>query len=111
MNHLLATGPLLLLGGFLVSCAPADRFHVGGVPQWIAEGARISSEPEPYRPDTAILYHGTESGPVEFKLITDRRAYPEPKAAKKKEKGEERLKTTGSLGDRGREWRVRRLVR
>lgn len=108
MNRLLATGSLLLTGCLLASCAPTDRFSMGGVPKWISEGAQISSEPEPYRPDTAVIYHGSESGPVEFEFITDRRAYPE---AKEKSKKNDRLKTTGSLGDRGRESRVRRLVR
>jgi len=109
MNRLLATGSSLLIGSFFASCAPADRFHMGGVPRWLAEGAQISSEPKPYRPDSAILYHGTESGPVEFKYITDRRAYPAPKSDSKP--SEDRLRTTGNLGNRGGESRVRRLVR
>ncbi len=106
MNRLLSSGLLLLVAAALSSCAPSNRVSVGGVPKWLASGAQISAEPKPYRPDSAIIYHGNESGPIEFEVVTDRRTYPEPRVKKEKP-----IVTSGSLGDRGRDARIRRVVR
>lgn len=105
MNRFLPSAPLLTLPFLLAACTPADRFSVGGVPGWIADGAKLESEPAPLRPDPAIIAHEDESGPVNFELITDRRVYPSPPVKKTK-----KVSTTDPL-ERGRDARIRRLVR
>lgn len=99
------TLPLLVVP--LMSCTSTTngKLTMGGVPKWIAEGAKIESEPKPYRPDPAIIAHPSESGPVEFGLITDRREYKQPPVKKAK-------KTTPvDPLERGRDYRIRRLFR
>src|SRR5690606_18219643 len=78
MNRLTPTCLLLGLATILPACnsnSPTDRFSMGGVPAWIADGAKLGAEPEPYKPDPAIIHHEDESGPVSFELITDNRDY------------------------------------
>ena len=106
MNH----SPFLILLAlpalFSVACTSnGDVFSMGGVPGWIADGATLESEPEPYRPDPAIIVHEDESGPVHFELITDRRNYaaaPVKKSTK--------ISSTDPI-ERGRDARIRRLFR
>lgn len=104
---------ILLLSGFgllaltQISCTPGDRFTVGGVPGWVADGAKIDSEPAPLRPDPAIIVHDDESGPLNFELITDRRAYPEKAAPKKRTTA----KPAADPIERGRDRRIKRLFR
>lgn len=91
----------------LSSCASNEKFEVGGVPAWVAGGAKLDTEPEPYRPDPAIAVHEDESGPVNFTLITDKHKYPDaPSKAKKKS-----ASSTRDPLERGRDYRIRRLVR
>ncbi|MEC5126704.1 hypothetical protein VSU19_08090 [Verrucomicrobiales bacterium BCK34] len=106
MKHLLTisfSGILLLL---LTGCTKDDEFRVGGVPAWLATGAKIDDEPEPYRPDPAIAAYDDESGPVSFTLTPEKRNYAGAPVKKKK--------TTTSTRDpleRGRDYRIKRLVR
>ncbi len=104
MNRLFLCGLLPLLSIAFLGCTSNDSLTVGGVPKWIAEGARIESEPKPYRPDPAIIAHESESGPVEFGWITDRRTYAAPPAKKAG-------KPAADPFERGRDRRIRRLVR
>ena len=105
MNRFLVCCPLLALPILLSGCTPADRVSVGGVPGWIADGAKLESEPAPLRPDPAIISHEDESGPVAFELITDRRV-DQPAPVKKTKQ----VSTADPL-ERGRDARIRRLVR
>lgn len=87
-----------------VGCTSQSSVEVGGVPKWIAGGAQLDAEPAPYRPDNALIAHESESGPIEFSMITDRRAYEAPPAKK-------RIKSSSDPLERGRERRIRRLFR
>jgi len=106
MNRSFFLFPLLCLPALFSACQTQNaNVEVVGVPQWIANGAKLSGEPEPVRPDPAIMHHDSESGPIELRIITDRRNYPDP--PKKR-----RTKKTSSGSDpleRGREYRIRRL--
>lgn len=106
MNRFHLSGLLTLISLSMLGCnSTGNRFSVDGVPGWIADGARIEDEPEPRRPDAAIIAHEDESGPVSFHLITDKRRYEEPKVKKT-------IKTnTPDPLERGRDARIRRLVR
>ncbi|MCB1206969.1 MAG: hypothetical protein KDN18_22135 [Verrucomicrobiae bacterium] len=106
MNRFHLSGFLALISFSLLGCTSnSDRFSVDGVPGWIADGARLEAEPEPRRPDAAIIAHEDESGPVSFHLITDKRRYEEPKVKKTS-----KASTSDPL-ERGRDARIRRLVR
>lgn len=87
------------------SCVNNDRLELRGIPRWIAGGAKLDSEPEPYRPDPAVAHYDEESGPVKLRYILDKREYPEPKP-KKVEKP-----STHDPLERGRHYRIKRLVR
>lgn len=78
---------------------------MGGVPAWIADGAKLGAEPEPYKPDPAIIHHEDESGPVSFELITDNRDYSDPPVKKKTS-----IRTSDPI-ERGRDRRIKRLFR
>ncbi len=105
MKRLLLCGLPVLLSIALVGCASHRPVTVGGVPGWVAEGAKFSEEPAPRRPDAAVVPHEQESGPVQFEWITDRRAYRQPSVKKAK-------KTSSSDPlERGRDQRVRQLFR
>jgi len=93
---------VIAAAAFLTSCS--NKMEMAGVPGWIASGAKIGDEPEPYRPDPAIIEHESEGGPIEFKMITDKRQYKAPPAKKKTKPEPDPL-------ERGREWRIKRLVR
>lgn len=90
-----------------ISCTPTERFTVGGVPGWLASGAIIEDEPEPYRPDNAIIVHEDESGPVNFELITDRKLHRT--SAAKKKAAKPTAKPAADPIERGRDRRIRRL--
>ncbi len=102
---LLLAGPGLL-ALTLTACTPGDRFTVGGVPGWLASGAIIEDEPEPFRPDPAIIMHESESDALNFELITDRKVTETEKAAKKKAS-----KPASDPIERGRDRRIKRLFR
>jgi len=87
------------------SCASNEKVIVGGVPEWIADGAKLSSEPPPRKPDAAVPHYPAESGAVEFTVITDKRQYPAPPTPRA-----ERQTLSDPL-ERNREARIRRLVR
>lgn len=94
-----------LAAGFFASCSSNDRFEVGGVPEWLGSGAKLSAEPDPVQPDNVYLQEREQSGPVKFTYITDDHRYPDAPEKKK-------IKT--SLNDpleRGREYRIKRLFR
>lgn len=107
MNRLTLTALLLGLAAFLQACtsnSSTDKFSMGGVPGWIADGAQLEDEPEPYKPDPAIISHEDESGPVVFELITDKRNYTAPPVEKVS------VRTTDPI-ESGRESRIKRLFR
>ncbi|MEM7698872.1 MAG: hypothetical protein AAF236_10750 [Verrucomicrobiota bacterium] len=90
---------------FLTSCATNDRVVWGGVPAWIEDGGSISAEPSPWVPDPAIIYWPEESGPIEGRIYDDRSYRPSRQI---------RRSTTIEIDEtfaRGRERRIRRLVR
>lgn len=108
MNRLTLTALLLGLAVFLTACtsnSPTDKFSMGGLPGWIAGGAQLADEPEPYKPDPAIISHEDESGPVVFELITDKRNYTAPPVKKTTS-----VRAIDSL-ERGRDSRIKRLFR
>lgn len=86
-------------------CVSSDRLELRGIPRWIAGGAKLDGEPEPYRPDPAIAHYDEEGGPVKLRYTLDKREYPEPKP-KKVEKP-----STHDPLERGRHNRIKRLVR
>jgi hypothetical protein len=105
MNRFLLPFLFAALSFSMLGCTSGDKFSMGGVPGWIADGARLESEPAPRRPDNALITHEDESGPVHFELITDRRKYKEPTVKKTT-----KFSTPDPL-ERGRDARIRRLVR
>ena len=102
MNRIFLSVPFLSLPLWLASCSSNANVEVNGVPEFIAGGARISAEPEPLRPDPAIQHFHEESGPVEMRIVTDKRTYPEPRPRKKKAEKEIDY-------ERGRDYRIKRL--
>lgn len=90
---------------FFVGCASNDRIQMDGIPEWIAGGGKLSSEPEPFKPDPAILPFPDDSGPVEITVITDKYKYPAPP-----EKAKKKASTHDPL-ERGRDYRIKRLFR
>ncbi len=108
MNRFTPTCLLLGLAAILPACnsnSSTDKFSMGGVPAWIAGGAKLGEEPEPYKPDPAIIHHDDESGPVSFELITDKREYSDPPVKKKTS-----IRTSDPI-ERGRDRRIKRLFR
>lgn len=105
MNRLLPGAIAAACLFFLAGCQ-SDNVSVGGVPGWIAEGAKIEEEPEPYKPDPAIIEHGEESGPIEFSIITDKRRY-KPAPVKKTRPAH----LENDPLERGRAYRLLRLAR
>ena len=104
MKRFLLALPILSLPFLVTSCTTNANVEVGGVPKFFADGAKLSSEPEPLRPDPVIQHHDEESGPVELKIITDKKKYPNSPAPKKKKKVEKEWDY-----ERGRDSRIRRL--
>ena len=107
MNRLFILGITSLAAAVFSGCTSNDKLTMGGVPAWLAGGAKIDSEPEPMAPDPAIVPFEEESGPVEWKLITDKHNYPSP-PVKKVTKVD--AYSTDPI-ERGRGYRLRRLVR
>ena len=102
---------LLVISGLtpvlLSSCTTNSNVIVGGVPAWLAAGAKLDSEPPPYKPDAAIINHESESGPLAFQVITDQRDYKSPPVKKK-------TSSTSKAQDpieRGSDYRIKRLFR
>jgi len=79
---------------------------MGGVPAWIVGGAKLEGEPDPYRPDPAIANYDDESGPVNFTLTPEKKNYSSSSTTRKKA-----TKSTRDPLERGRDYRIRRLVR
>lgn len=94
--------PLFSLPLVLAGCTTHANVELNGIPKFIAGGAKISGEPEPLRPDPAIMHFEQESGPIELQIITDNRTYPKP--FQKKKKVEKPIEY-----ERGRDHRIRRL--
>ena len=101
---------LLALVAFVPACTTPDAsnndFSIGGIPKWLAGGAKIDDEPAPLKPDPAIMHHKSEGGPVSFELITDNRTYHAPKPKKKATPARQ-----ADPVERGREQRIKRLFR
>lgn len=87
-----------------ISCTSKSNLEMGGVPGWLKAGAKISDEPEPRKFDSAILDYEEESGPIAFRMNTDKREYDAPPAPKKESTEVDPL-------ERGRDYRIKRLVR
>ena len=84
------------------ACQSRNPIELGGVPEWMFEGAKLGDEPAPMPPDPAMIDFDDESGPVEFFMVTDIRNYPlapKKRVTKKKEIEYER----------GRDYRIKRL--
>lgn len=107
MNRIFLFGILSLTVTVFTGCTSNGKLTAGGVPAWLAGGATIDAEPDPVRPDAAIIPYEEESGPVEWKLITDKREYP---AAPEKKMTKPNAYSSDPL-ERGRGYRLRRLVR
>ncbi|MGY8641968.1 MAG: hypothetical protein ACKVJU_12845 [Verrucomicrobiales bacterium] len=60
-----------------------DPLKVGGVPGWMLDGAEISDEPAPRRPDPNDLTDERLGGPLEFKF-EKKVETPEQATARKK---------------------------
>lgn len=95
----------LITSLLFTGCVSNEDVELGGAPAWIAGGAKIDDEPEPFKPDPALLDFDEEGGPVELRIITDKRDYKTPSVKK----------TTSSpssdLLERGRDYRIKRLFR
>lgn len=96
------SGALVLM---LSSCTKDDEFRMGGVPAWVAGGAKIADEPEPYRPDPAIAVYEDDSGPVNFTLTPEKQNYTSSPTKKKA------TTSTRDPLESGRDYRIKRLVR
>lgn len=104
MNRLLLVGAIGFTAVSFTACTN-DKMTVGGVPGWVQGGAKIEDEPEPLAPDPRLdLDDDSEGGPVQFKLTTDKRDYPDPPVEKVEKPGPDPL-------ERGRDYRIKRLVR
>lgn len=90
---------------FAIGCASNDRLEVGGVPEWIGSGAKISDEPEPRKPDNWVFPPDKKQGPVMWTYTTDGFNYPDP--PKKKTS---RSSSSDPI-ERGRNYRINRLFR
>mgnify|MGYP005694360471 FL=1 len=75
MIRLLFLSSLAVTGLSLTACAN-KAIQMGGLPEWMLDGAKIGYEPAPIAPDPALLDFKSESGQVEFSVITDARDYP-----------------------------------
>ena len=110
MTRLPLAAILLAIVALIPACTTPDAsnsdFSIGGVPKWLAEGAKIEAEPAPLKPDPAIIHHTSEGGPVSFEFITDNRKYqtPKPKKSVKPARQADPI-------ERGREQRIKRLFR
>ena len=108
MNRLTLIALLFGISAFSAACtsnSSTDVFSMGGVPRWIADGAKLEDEPAPYKPDPAIMSHDKASGPVVFKLITDRQHYSAPPVKKSTS-----VRPTDPL-ESGRDKRIKHLFR
>lgn len=101
MIRLLSLSFLAIIGLTFTACTN-NGIEMGGVPEWMLDGAKIGPEPAPMAPDPALLDFKDESGPVEFFMITDVRNYPlaPPKKVEK---------TKEIDYERGRDRRIKRL--
>lgn len=103
MKSLLLSSLSVALVFGLTSCTTTDsNLTMHGIPKWIAGGAKLDREPEPFVPDPAIIHYARTSAPVKWSLRTDTRDYPEPPVVKKSEP---------DPLERGRDYRIKRLVR
>ena len=106
------TLPLLLctifLSLFLTSCLTRENVELGGAPGWIAGGMKIEQEPEPIAPDPAILEFEEEGGPVELKIITDKRKYFQS-SQRNRSLTPPSDRPTSDLLEPGRDYRIKRL--
>ncbi len=109
MNRLLLTGLLSLSPLLFSSCTTDGSVTVGGVPAWLASGAKFDDEPAPYKPDPAIIHFDSESGPLHFEIVTDRE---ETKTAKTSTKTSKKSSTTSArtTQERGRNSRLKRFL-
>ncbi|HQZ27118.1 MAG: hypothetical protein KA250_07955 [Verrucomicrobiales bacterium] len=105
MKRIFHLGLPLFASLLLSSCGTSDSFRMGGVPAWIADGAKLEDEPAPVKPDPAIQSHENESGPVMFEWITDKRHYKAPPVKKAPS-----TRISDPL-ERGRDSRIKRLFR
>ncbi|MDF1810941.1 MAG: hypothetical protein P1V20_01965 [Verrucomicrobiales bacterium] len=89
---------------------------MGGVPGWIAAGARIESEPEPVKPDPTHLPFKKKGGPVSFEMSLEKNFEPSPEPKrrtflKKKDDHDPVPEAIEEAMDPGRNDRLKRLIR
>lgn len=96
-----------LCGIFFTSCTSNGKIELGGAPAWIAGGAKLDGEPDPVKPDPALIEYEDEDGPVEFRIITDKRTYREPSPTRRSSNS----KPTRDPIEPGRDYRIKRLFR
>lgn len=109
MNRLLLTGLLSFSPLLFSSCTTDGNVSVGGVPAWLASGAKFDDEPAPYKPDPAIIHFDSESGPLQFEIVTDR---DETRTAKPSTKTTKKSSTTQkkTTQENGRDSRLKRFL-
>lgn len=103
MKKLAITILVATSASFFTSCISNEKVALGGAPAWIAGGAKLDDEPEPFKPDPALLEFEEEGGPVELKIITDKRDYKKPP---------QKVASTKPASDpleSGRDYRIKRL--
>ncbi|MDF1657195.1 MAG: hypothetical protein P1U58_06255 [Verrucomicrobiales bacterium] len=98
-----------LATAFFTSCVSSENIELGGAPGWIAGGAKIEDEPDPIAPDPAILEFEEEGGPVELKIITDKRKYQQ--TSQRTRSVSSPRNSGGDLIEPGRDYRIKRLFR
>lgn len=108
MNRILLTGLIALAPALFSSCTTNGNVTVGGVPAWLAAGAKLYDEPAPLKPDPAMIYFESESGPIQFGIVTDPVENKTTKATTKKKSS---TSTSRDPIERGRESRIKRLFR
>lgn len=99
----------IFLSLLLSSCA-SKNVELGGAPAWIAGGMQIDHEPDPIAPDPAILEFEEEGGPVELKIITDKRKYFQS-SQRTRSITPPSDRHTSDLLEPGRDYRIKRLFR
>ncbi|MDF1826222.1 MAG: hypothetical protein P1U68_16365 [Verrucomicrobiales bacterium] len=92
-------------GLLFTGCVSNESVELGGAPAWIAGGAKLDDEPEPFKPDPALLSFKEESAPVELRIVTDKKKYETPTVKKTTSK------PSSDPLERGRDYRIKRLFR
>lgn len=98
-----------LATALLTSCVPGENIELGGAPGWIVGGAKLEDEPDPVAPDPAIPEFQEEGGPVELKIVTDKKKYGQPSQPSRSSSSGQSRQT--DVIEPGRDYRIKRLFR